>query len=79
MFVDFWAVGATAMSSVPMTVGHISSHLLADWLPSLPSSVSTSIIGWPPVLIEARYINGRNVLTLHERSGRTERQWKGVL
>lgn len=79
MFVDFWAVGATTMSSVPMTVGHISSHLLADWLPSLPSSVSTSIIGWPPVLIEARYINGRNVLTLHERSGRTERQWKGVL
>lgn len=79
MFVDFWDVGATAPTAVRMSTGDICLHLLADWVPSLPASVGTSFIGWPPFLLESRSFNGRDVMTIHKLAGRTERQWKSVL
>lgn len=62
-----------------MSVGDISSHLLADWIPSLPPSVSPSFIGWPPFLIELGTLNGSDVLVLRSDAARSERQWKGFL
>lgn len=62
-----------------MTVGDISSHLLADWIPSLPPSVSPSFIGWPPFLIQLGTLNGNDVLVLRSDAARSERQWKGFL
>src|SRR5437773_2204350 len=79
MLVDFWGVGMTTPSTLPMTTSSISSHLLADWVPSLPSSVSSSFVGWPPFLIEVVPIGGGNFLALRAEAGRSERQWKGVL
>jgi hypothetical protein len=77
-FVDYWGVGATSGSSLPMTAGDISGHLVADWLPSLPSAVGTSLIGWPPFLIEPPSQIGNDLLTLHTDASRCERQWKSV-
>jgi len=62
-----------------MTTGDISSHLLADWVPSLPAAVGSSFIGWPPFLLEVANFNGNDVLALRAEAGRTERQWKSVL
>lgn len=79
MFVEFWPVGARASNYLPMTIGHVSAHLLADWVPSLPPAVGSSFIGWPPFLIESTSIKGNVLLALREIAGRSERQWKGVL
>jgi hypothetical protein len=62
-----------------MTTEDISSHLLADWVPSLPAAVASSFIGWPPFLVEPILFNGHNVLSLRSEAGRSERQWKSVL
>jgi len=64
---------------LPMTAGDISSHLLADWVPSLPAAVGSSFIGWPPFLLEVANFNGNDVLALRAEAGRTERQWKSIL
>lgn len=62
-----------------MTTSDISSHLLADGVPSLPATVGSSFIGWPPFLVEVAKFNGNDFLALREEAGRTERHWKSVL
>lgn len=62
-----------------MSTADISAHLLADWMPWLPPSASTSFMGWPPFLIEVLTLRGNDCLALREEAARTERQWKGVL
>lgn len=79
MFMEYWGVGATTKSTLPMTVDNVSSHLIADWIPALPAAIGSSFIGWPPYLIEVIKFEGRDLLTLRRETGRTERQWKGVL
>jgi hypothetical protein len=79
MFVEFWGVGQTRPTLLPMTTFDIAGHLVADWVPSLPPSVGSSFIGWPEFLIEQIPFNGRSVLALRSKAGRSERQWKAVL
>lgn len=79
MFVLHWGVGAATPSSLPMTVSHVCSHLLADWVPSLPASVSSSFVGWPPFLIQPVSVDGAEFLALRGEAERSDRQWKGVL
>src|SRR5262245_33822102 len=79
MFVEYWNVGAITASFLRMTTNDICGHLLDDWVPSLPISVGTSFIGWPPFLIESVAFNDSNVLTISAEAGRSERRWKGVL
>jgi hypothetical protein len=62
-----------------MTVGDISSHLLADWVPSLPAAIGSSFIGWPPFLFELTKHRNNDVLAIRPEVGRSERQWKSVL
>lgn len=68
-----------ASAMLPMTTSDISSHLLSDWVPSLPATVGSSFIGWPPFLIEVASFNGNDILALREETRRVERQWKSVL
>ena len=79
MFVEYWWVGATQASIVPMSAADISGYLVADWVPSLPVAVGSAFIGWPPFLIDTVPFKGSSLLTLREEAGRSERQWKGVL
>ena len=79
MIVEFWNVGATTASSLPLTVQTVSSHILADWLPALPTSLSPTLIGWPPFLIETVRMSLGECLTMRQRAARTEKQWKGFV
>src|SRR5208283_3622082 len=79
MAVEFWGVGKAASEALPMTVNHISAHLLADWVPSLPVNVSSSFVGWPPFLIKLVQDKKESYLTLQSEAGHSERQWKGFL
>lgn len=79
MFVRYWGVGASTPSSLPMTVYDVCSHLTADWVPSLPASVSSAFIGWPPFLIQLVPVDGSEFLALRGEADRSDRQWKGVL
>jgi hypothetical protein len=79
MFVEFWGVGMTAASPLPMTTYDISSHLMVDWVPSLPVTVSSSFMGWPPFLIKFVRFNGSDLLTVGPQAGCSERQWRGIL
>jgi hypothetical protein len=79
MFVQSWAVGASTPAVLPMTAGHISGHLLADWIPSFPLALSSSFVGWPSFLIETVDFQTRQFLTLASVARTSERQWKGVL
>jgi hypothetical protein len=62
-----------------MTAKDIAGHLLTDWVPSLPAAVSSSFIGWPPYLLETVTMNNNDLLAVTAQTGRSERQWKGVL
>jgi hypothetical protein len=79
MIVEFWNVGATTASSLPLTVQNVSSHILADWLPALPISLSPTLIGWPPFLIQLARTPLGNCLALQKKAARTEKQWKGFV
>ena len=79
MLIDFWDVGSAHNSRRAMTTADVSAHLAADWLPSLPTSVSSALIGWPPFVLEGVHHNGQDLLCLRDSVGRSERQWKGVL
>src|SRR5262249_50610263 len=79
VFVEYWSVGTSPSSLLPMSTGDVSRHLLMDWVPSLPVNVSASFIGWPPYLLRPVAFNKKNILSLAERAGRSERQWKGFL
>jgi len=54
-------------------------HLCADWLPSFSSTLSSSLMGWPALLLKDTKFQSKHVLTLREQLGRSERQWKGML
>jgi hypothetical protein len=62
-----------------MTTSEVSGHLLADWVPSLPVAVGPSFIGWPPYLLDAANINGKDLILVRAEAGRSERQWKSFL
>jgi hypothetical protein len=79
MFVEYCAVGATDRSTLQMSTDDISAQLQVDWMPSLPATVASSLVGWPPFLIETVKSEGIDVLMLRKDVGRTERQWKGML
>jgi hypothetical protein len=80
VFVEYWPVGSSTSQFLPMTDQDIAAHLAADWMPSLPSAVSSSLIGWPSRLLEAvQYRHIQDVLALIDGVRRHERQWKGVL
>src|SRR5688572_30394576 len=79
VFVEFWSVGSPVPRWLRMTTTHISAHLAVDWLPSFPASISSSLVGWPPFVIETVTYKGQNVLSLVTDLGRNERQWKGVV
>lgn len=79
MNAEFWPVGAPSSQGLPMKVADISTHLLTDWVPSLPVSVSSSFVGWPPYLIDSIPLHTYKVLSLAKVAGRSERQWKGFL
>ena len=79
MFVEFWDVGAVTPSSLPMTVYELCGHLATDWVPSLPASVSSAFVGWPPFLIRPLRFGGSEFLALRGEAARSDRQWKGVL
>ena len=64
---------------LPLEVDDVSGHLLADWVPSLPPSVGSSFMGWPPFLLESTMLRGSEILALRPETRRSERQWKGVL
>jgi hypothetical protein len=68
-----------ATEFLPMTLGHVSGHLAADWVPSLPAAVGSSFIGWPPFLLESNWATGEELLGLRALARRSDRQWKGVL
>ncbi len=80
--VDYWPVGQSQSTTLPMGTTDISRHLAADWVPSLPATVSNSFIGWPPELIRSldpTPVDPSPVLCLKPEAGRCERQWKGFL
>jgi hypothetical protein len=79
MFVEFWDVGSTTPVPLAMTVGDISRHLAADWVPSLPPADGTAFMSWPPFLIEDLPTYGTRFLALRDTAARGERQWKSVL
>jgi hypothetical protein len=78
-YVHYWPVGSSVVGTLPMSVRDISSHLVANWIPSLPAAVASSFIGWPPFLIEVVRFNGIDILVLSAYGRRCERQWKSVL
>src|SRR5882724_2529763 len=75
-FVEYWGVGATTSSSLPMTTSDICGHLLADWVPSLPAAVGSSFIGWPPYLLQVANVSKTDLLAVRAEAARSERQWK---
>lgn len=79
MHAKYWSVGAQSSTPLPLSLGEISGHLLADWVPSMPTSMASSFVGWPPHLMEAIDVDGNHHWALHGRVKGTERQWKGVL
>lgn len=62
-----------------MTPDEIAVHLVADWLPGVPTSASVGLMGWPSYLLETEQYPSGELLVLNEEAGRTERQWKGML
>jgi len=79
MFVEYWGVGAATPTSLPMTIQQVCGHLTADWVPSLPASVSSSFVGWPPFLLQLVRVEETEFLALRGEAERSDRQWKGVL
>ena len=79
MFVDYWAVGSTEVLPLAMTTADVSKHLAADWVPSVAPNVKALFVGWPPYLLQLASSSGVQRLCLDTATGRTERQWKGVL
>lgn len=79
MNAEYWAVGSSSPSPLPLAPADISNHLVADWVPSVPASISTALMGWPVHLLEADNSTGVDYHALGEDARRCERQWNGVL
>lgn len=62
-----------------MTAQDISTHILADWLPTLPTTLSPSLISWPPFLLETVSVTVGDCLALKKLAAQSERQWKGFV
>jgi hypothetical protein len=77
--VEYWKVSSATSVPLPLSTSEVSSHLLHDWIPSLPAAVGSAFMGWPPFLLEPHLVKSTQMLSLRAVAGRSERQWKGVL
>ena len=77
--VDYWCVGRHSPTDLQLSAGTISSHLAADWVPSLSAVVGSSLMLWPQQLTYSATINGKKRLCLHGALGKSDRQWKGMV
>lgn len=78
-YVDYWDVAQVSPRPLEMQLAKIAAHLTSDWMPSLPTSGSGSLIGWPSVLIDTVQVGGEAHLALRAEAARCERQWKGFM
>lgn len=78
VFVEYWKVGASSSSLLPMDANDVSKHLTEDWMPSLPVAIKDSFLGWPSHLLQL-VPPGNNALAISDLAGRAERQWKGFM
>jgi hypothetical protein len=74
-YVEVWKAGERWPTRLHMGWQTVASHLLSDWLPSVPVGQSASFFGWPKRLLVQHY----GMLTLSEQVQTTERQWKGMI
>lgn len=72
-------MGAANSSALPLDINDVSTHLVEDWLPSLPVNIRHSLLSWPSFLLTEIPLEAYSVLALSELAGRSERQWKGFL
>lgn len=79
MNAEYWAVGQSTPSPLALTPADFSKHLVADWVPSMPASVSAAFMGWPIHLTDTVRINQVDYVMLKDVVRGSERQWKGVL
>jgi hypothetical protein len=79
MVIEFWDIGKKASEWIPLNLSQISAYVLADWLPGVPTALSTSAVGWPPFVVRTLPFRGQLVLALDDDIRGTERQWKSVL
>lgn len=78
-FIRFWGVGEDPRSRLELPIEKVSGHLTVDWVPSLPASVSSSLVGWPPHLIEPILEDESEFLAMRLEVERSDGQWKVFL
>lgn len=57
----------------------IAAHLIADWIPGIPSASPLDLLGWPGHLLAPAISRGHSFLSMHPMVSGCERQWKIVM
>ena len=77
--VQYWRVGSSAEERLELTAADVAGHLIADWVPSLPTVSAIDLMGWPNHLLRAVGSSYNPYLAIDEQVSGCERQWKGVV
>jgi hypothetical protein len=76
---QYWRVGRSNDTILPLTQAEISRALVADWLPTLPFVSSRNVLGWPYYIFDVERGANYSYWILRSIAGLSDRQWKGVL
>lgn len=77
--IQYWRVGSTTEERLDLTPAEVAAHLVADWIPSLPSVSAVDLMGWPQYLLKGVGHSHSPYLAIDEQVSACERQWKGVM
>ncbi|MBO7750212.1 hypothetical protein [Burkholderia pseudomallei] len=77
--IQYWPVGSSKEERLDLTPVEVAAHLVADWIPSLPSVSAVDLMGWPQYLLKEVGHSHRPYLAIDEQVSACERQWKGVM
>lgn len=77
--VQYWRVGSRTEERLDLTIADVAGHLIADWIPSLPSVSAVDLMGWPYYLLQNSGSAFGPYLAIDKQVGTCERQWKGVV
>lgn len=78
MNVDYWPIGASTKTALPVTQVELATDIALDWVPTRPQSTAPALVDLLGEIIQQETVDSQPAWLAHPAVSGFERQWRGV-